>query len=306
MKKQYQQSAISTIVSLLLVFFLIACGSGSPSGSGGTNSDGDTATAITTATPAPAPTPTPEPTPPPATASEPTPTPTPEPTPTPDNYKESDLMEFGGYEWLVLEVSEGKALLLSEYVLEYRAYNEGGAGVTWETCTLRAYLNGEFYNSFSADDQARIAQARNSNKDNQWYGTLGGNDTDDYIFLLSLEEVTRYFGDSGQLANRPSKNGEYVWYIEDQYNEARTAYSAVDGLWGDPAGTASWWWLRSTGEPGPHSEDSEHSYLATTVALDGTIRVDGILNHGMGYNYVNGNYDYNIIGVRPALWVNLE
>jgi hypothetical protein len=116
----------------------------------------------------------------------PTPTPDPTPTPTPPTVAVGDIMEFGSYGWRVLDVSEGKALLLSEYILEFMAYNEEVAETTWETCTLRAYLNGEFLNNFGTDDRARIAPMRNSNKDNQWYGTSGGNDTDDYIFLLSL------------------------------------------------------------------------------------------------------------------------
>ncbi|MDR0220840.1 MAG: zinc ribbon domain-containing protein [Lachnospiraceae bacterium] len=191
-----------------------------------------------------------------------------------------EIMEFGGIEWRVLEVSGGKALLLSEYVLEYRPYNEKQEGVTWETSTLRAYLNVEFYNGFSASDRARIAPTmNNSNKDNQWFGTPGGNDTEDYIFLLSLEEVVRYFGDSGQLANRPSED---VWTIDDQYNEARIAY--------DLDGSTRWWWLRS---PGWLRGD------AAQVLNNGSISVVGVTaSYVYDDNYWNG-------AVRPALWLNL-
>jgi hypothetical protein len=48
------------------------------------------------------------------------------------------------------------------------------------------------------------------------------NDTDDYIFLLSLEEVVKYFGDSGQLLNG---NPNYEHGISDEYNGARIAYT---------------------------------------------------------------------------------
>jgi hypothetical protein len=158
-------------------------------------------------------------------------------------------------------------------------------------------LNGEFYDSFSPDDRARIVPTRNSNKDNQWYYAeamasrydfwiqhvpRGGTDTDDYIFLLSLEEVVRYFGDSGQLANIPSENTRR---IDDQYNEARIAYSAVEGPWGDSAGSASWWRLRSPGY---------FSNFAAFVGGIGVLYVDG--------DIVTGGY----IGVRPALWLLIE
>jgi hypothetical protein len=197
--------------------------------------------------------------------------------------KVGEIVEFGGIEWRVLELSEGKVLLLSEYVLEYRAYNEELTDVTWETCTLRSYLNGEFLNRFSESDRARIAPTRNSNKDNQWSGIPGGNDTDDYIFLLSLEEVVRYFGDSGQLANMP---GDAYGGINDQYNEARIAYSAVESPWGEPAGIASVWWLRS---PGSTSDSFGGAYVL-----------------GGGNIYVYGVTVLGDTGVRPALWLNLE
>jgi hypothetical protein len=61
----------------------------------------------------------------PASLSESAPTPpaepvlTPTPTPTAD-YEVGNIVVFGGYEWRVLEMRDGKALLLSEYVLENR------------------------------------------------------------------------------------------------------------------------------------------------------------------------------------------
>jgi hypothetical protein len=108
-----------------------------------------------------------------------------------------DIIQFGGYDWQVLEVKGSTALLLSKDILELRLYNDEDEDVTWEICDLRKYLNGNFYNSFSEDDRVQIMEAKIENKDNQWYDTKGGETTNDYIFLLSLEEVVKYFGDSG-------------------------------------------------------------------------------------------------------------
>ena len=63
------------------------------------------------------------------------------------------------------------------------------------------------------------------NKDNQWQGTKGGNTTADKVFLLSLEEVVKCFGDSGDLKNKRKVNAhgvecEYGYYTSDQYNSA--------------------------------------------------------------------------------------
>jgi hypothetical protein len=114
--------------------------------------------------------------------------------------------------------------------LEKRRYNEKWANITWENCTLSEYLNNEFYNKFSKSDMARIIEETNKNPDNQWYETKGGDDTRDKIFLSSLDEVVKYFGDSGDLKNRKGWNwedGEFVskdrkgYYINDQYNDKR-------------------------------------------------------------------------------------
>ncbi|MDR0197385.1 MAG: fibronectin type III domain-containing protein [Oscillospiraceae bacterium] len=134
--------------------------------------------------------------------------------------KKGSTIKFGGYDWKVLDVKDGKALIITDKVIEDRAYNGALTDVTWETCDLRAYLNGEFYNSFGAADKARIAKTKVKNKDNQWYGTAGGKDTDDYIFLLSIDEEKEYFSDNG----------------------GRKAY--------DLNGSSSHWWLRSPGIDG--------------------------------------------------------
>ena len=105
--------------------------------------------------------------------------------------KISSIIPFGPYEWRVLDVQDGKALIITENVIEERKYNEESKDVTWETCTLRKYLNGGFLRKLTGEQQRRIAETRVINENNPQYGTKGGNDTSDRIFLLSLEEVGR-------------------------------------------------------------------------------------------------------------------
>jgi hypothetical protein len=201
---------------------------------------------------------------------------------------------FGHYKWRVLDARGGRALLLTEDVIEKRPYNTDVADdVTWEKCTLRRYLNGEFFQSFSSADQARILQTDNINADNRWYGTKGGNNTIDKIFLLSIEEVVKYFGDSGAFAQKEGNDIEYYYWenskwniihkldltkwccYSDQYSGARIAKYKND---------ACWWWLRSLGI---HSDD------AANVYNDGFLDLSG------------DNVDRSDGGVRPALWLNL-
>ena len=81
-----------------------------------------------------------------------------------------DIIEFGSYEqdndlsngpepieWRVLEVSDGSALIVSQYALDARAYNKERVRITWAECTLRGWLNGEFYDTaFSVDRKSVV------------------------------------------------------------------------------------------------------------------------------------------------------
>ena len=183
--------------------------------------------------------------------------------------KEKTIITFGAYEWLVLEEQKDKALILSKDIIEFRQYRDE-RNYTYAECSLRAYLNGEFYSKFSASDKNRIIQVNNTNENNQWYGTSGGANSLDFIFLLSISEVVKYFGDSGQL----SKSG--TWHISDCYNSERIAKYENDFAYG--------WWLRSPGKS---------SY--TSCVLE----AGRIYMHGFPY-IAEG------IGIRPALWINLE
>ena len=135
-------------------------------------------------------------------------------------------------------------------------------------------------------EKERIAKTTIKNNNNPWYGTIGGRDTRDKIFLLSIEEVINYFGDSGDLRNRKGwyrGNNRFVLddgkghLINDQYNTERAAK--------DADGQASWWWLRSPGKD---------SKSAAIVHYGGSVFV-----------YGSDVIDY-IIGFRPALWLNLK
>ncbi|MCL2065362.1 MAG: DUF6273 domain-containing protein [Candidatus Cloacimonetes bacterium] len=190
-----------------------------------------------------------------------------------DNIKVGDIIQFGAYPWRILDIQGGRALVVSENILENRDYHTSYTSITWADCSLRDHLNGEFYNSsaLSNADRARIVQVTNVNENNQWYGTNGGANTQDMIFLLSIAEVVKYFGDSGQLANGPS----WDYWIDDQYNSNRTATFN---------GSASFWWLRSPGHD---------TNCASLVNYLGQIYMPG------------SNVSRDDGGFRPALWLNL-
>ena len=160
--------------------------------------------------------------------------------------------------------------------MERRAYHNKYKDTTWHDCELRKYLNGEFYDTFDAANQSRILRSANKNMDNPWYDTIAGEESQDNIFLLSLDEVCRYFGDStDKLYNRG--NNRY-WKKKDENNPKRLAR-----LQGEMY--CSWWWLRSPGR---------HNRLAAYVhGTDGCVGVNG-------NNITNCNG-----GIRPALWLKI-
>ena len=60
-------------------------------------------------------------------------------------------------EWIVLEKSNGKALILSKYSIESVKYNNENTGITWEECTLRKWLNSDFMNiAFTDAEKQKI------------------------------------------------------------------------------------------------------------------------------------------------------
>jgi hypothetical protein len=104
-------------------------------------------------------------------------------------YTSGSIITFGAYKWRILAIENNAALIITEYIIERRPYHDVYKDITWADCSLRKYLNSEFYDKFNATDKSRIIPVLNSNPDNQWYGTNGGTDTQDSVFLLRLDEV---------------------------------------------------------------------------------------------------------------------
>lgn len=208
----------------------------------------------------------------------------------------------GGYntdpvKWRVLSNTGGQLFLLSDQNLDVFQYHTEREYVTWETSTMRSWLNGygassnaggdngtdytsdNFLGSaFSDKEQAAIAQTPVVNDDNkdEEYGTNGegGNDTNDRIFLLSIAEAS----------NRS--------YFPKGYNSrfsTNTAYVAGGGKLGSGmygVGESDWWWLRSPGY--------DNTMAAFIEWEDGSPVADG--------NPVNNK----TTAVRPAFNLNLS
>ena len=170
-------------------------------------------------------------------------------------------------EWLVLDVQDNKALLISRCGLDVQSYHPEQTDITWEASALRSWLNDSFMKAaFSTEEQAAILTTEVDNSESQGYSgwhTDGGNLTEDRMFLLSYAETMKYFPE------------------ESDRKCPGTAYVKARGA--SVFGGNCFWWLRSPGlrqySAADMSSDGKRDYVTVT-----TIR----------------------LCVRPAFWMSLE
>ena len=198
--------------------------------------------------------------------------------------QETETYTFGSYEqdgdssngkepieWLVLDRDGDKVLLISKYALDYQSfmpfYEPVTEPYTWESCSLRRWLNGTFLNAaFSADEQQRLLTTTVITSPGSLHRENGPVTTEDRVFLLSNTEVYAYF------ASEAATAAEY------------TAYALSENPWPGNAATPgpADWWLRTT---------------------DGYDHPDGVYADGRvgeGARAYEGEY------VRPAIWITVD
>jgi tetratricopeptide (TPR) repeat protein len=193
------------------------------------------------------------------------------------NTKVGDYITFGSYgkediEWLVLDKQDNKLLVISKYALDTVQYHTNAEGVTWATSTIRTWLNGTFYKAaFNSSEQGMIKSTKVTADANPSYNTDPGNDTTDNVFLLSINEVNKYFSSDEARKCVPTEYAinKGAWTSSDY---------TVDGK------ATCCWWLRSPGAV---------SNYAAYVTYDGDVFCRGF--------YVDDD-DYC---VRPALWIEI-
>ena len=161
------------------------------------------------------------------------------------NYPQNDQCKKEPIEWRVLAVEGGKALLISQYALDCKVYNEVLEDTSWEKCILRKWLNNDFMKSaFTDTEQKLILLSKVTADKNPKNYTNQGNDTDDRVFLLSAKEAEQYF-----------KNDE-----DRKCNPTKFAVNNGAGQYNGQC----WWWLRSLGD---------FTYCATYVS--GSVSFNG-------------------------------
>ena len=137
--------------------------------------------------------------------------------------------------WTVLDISRNKALLLADKAIENRIYHEKPGKTTWERCSLRRYLNNFFFiYAFSDIARRSIVSTNLLNMPNPEYGTPGGHNTKDRLFLLSGSEYAEYFS-----CQKVSKLPEFWWLRSPGYRHDTALFVYADGSINQYLGTAN-------------------------------------------------------------------
>ena len=219
------------------------------------------------------------------------------------NYKTYHYFKYEPIKWRVLNRNGNDAFLLADVALDDQKYNTNyeDVDVTWETSSMRSWLNGygasvnqsktdyskkNFINSaFTSSQKNAIKTTSVVNNNNINYGTTGGNNTSDQVFLLSTSEV--YNTDTAAGYGFVKNN------IDDEARRSRcSTYAHAMGTWRYYDTDAEYtkyngnvyWRLRS-------SSWCSASYVDYGYGLFEYIDVD--------------EPSFSLCGMRPALHLNL-
>jgi hypothetical protein len=221
--------------------------------------------------------------------------------------KRGETIKFGSYEqnypvdgkdpieWVVLDKGTNEIFIMSKYALDNLPYNVDRTEVTWETCTLRKWLNECFYDAaFNNTEKTMILNKTvlNSNIVNRSYPeTESGSDTKDKVFLLSFEDFLKegygFYMDNNvhNIYNARDINRRCA---PSCYAVAQGAYHYIgndnDCLTADNEGGCSWW-LRSSG-----SDNESAAFVYDT----GRVKEKGC------------RVKQDSLAVRPAMWIKLK
>ncbi len=176
--------------------------------------------------------------------------------------------------WYVADRQGDKALLVSVSILAPGEFHNVYEENNWANCSLREELNGTCYEDYISDYEKEVVLETDvSTLANATYGTVGGRTVQDYVFILSAEEVELYFPNAEdrymQATQAAARDGVNV-DVNDGYNHATRDDN-------------TWWWLRTMGEDGKKT---------AIVNPEGIIDLEGRSSTtGTG-------------GIRPAMWVS--
>lgn len=241
-------------------------------------------------------------------------------------------------EWDVIGQKGDAYLLITHYVIDGKKFddsssdntlqaneNKTSAQVTWAKSSIRAWLNGEFYNgAFTKEDQAKIRQTHNETTDFRSFDTgylgyssttsdaakangLGGDATDDSVFLLSYEEFVTYFQPSLNWYQRMQCGKAIVSPTKYARNQGVSYRSLAHEAFCEPAN------IRNLSETyleylrkDVHEDYEENGYVSSWITRSPGCYADGIAVMMILSDYTcfsPSALKNEVHGIRPAIWV---
>lgn len=212
--------------------------------------------------------------------------------------------------WDVIDIVDNKALLLSHYILDYKPYNETEDRPVWEQCSLRKWLNTEFYDTaFDSYEKMSIHTQDVDNSSLNCFDTDGGPDTQDKVYILSFNEYTTYWTDYDDRAKGKVYSEDFICGLfrtdnvtPDIIDEEEFSKADIWGV-GEAYSTKTIgreyaaYWLRSS-----YRETQYYSGYDTGGQDYGSDN----LNPYWGLLHCSGLPGVLELGVRPAIWVEIE
>ena len=205
-----------------------------------------------------------------------------------DSVTIGDTILFGNIEgesieWDVLDITENGILVVSHYILDTHAFDQEGVyykeleKIEWESSDIREWLNSDFYEeAFSVYEKSLIKESviKNSYANGYYkdWDKVDCNpvaDTKDKIFLLSLEEILKYYGPAEECTFLDGEGGAI-------------ACSKAICEYPQHKSSSYWWWSR------------------TPRAIDG---VNIVIVESSGIVYC-GLPTVKEVGVRPVLYIS--
>ena len=176
--------------------------------------------------------------------------------------------------WRVLQVKGHDAFLIADKNLDTIPFHSEEKVVTWESSSLRNWLNTTFLNTaFTKQEQSAIIETNVLNANNSFWGTSGGKTTKDKVYLLSLSEASQtsygFYSDPRQ--NNYARKAWNTPYLAKKWGMNATQYGDC-------------WWLRTPGY---------YSSYTTRVNENGYIDIYGMSSISKK------------IAVRPVIHLNL-
>ena len=208
-----------------------------------------------------------------------------------------DIIIFGKYEqdnnesngaedieWLVLEKTENSALLITDKIIDIKQFNVetnndfiNGTNPDWSSSGIRNWLNSDFYSTaFSADEQNKILSTNITTPNNPEYGTSGGPNTVDKVFLISSQDAEKYLESTVHLHAAVT---DFALNIHRGYVNS----GIIE--------TGTGWWLRTRGKIATPPGCGTSTYI---------VEVSENENNGI---YYSGLGSWYYMGIRPAIYV---